>query len=278
MKRLRLLVSLSLLVTLPTGCAVLLDVLRATVQEPTLTFQSVALTDVSLTGLTLDTAWRLDNPNAVEISLASIEYALSVENAPVISGSPAQGLQIPAQGSTVLHFPATVTFQSVGILVQTFASKDTATYKVGGAIGVQTPMGVLKLPLEKQGTFEVPKLPAVQFSPPRIASLSLLGATIEFPLEITNRNSFELPVDGITGSVFIAGERIGNISTGNLGRLGDHGKRMVTLPLTVSFLNTAQAVISAVQNGQAQVRLEASLQSGSAQLPIKTEQLLNFTR
>lgn len=278
MKRLRLLVSLSLLVTLQTGCAALLDVLRATVQEPTLTFQSVALTDVSLTGLTLDTAWRLDNPNAVAISLASIEYALSVENAPVISGSPAQGLQIPAQGSTVLHFPATVTFQSVGILVQTFASKDTATYKVGGAIGVQTPIGVLKLPLEKQGTFEVPKLPAVQFSPPRIASLSLLGATIEFPLEITNRNSFELPVDGITGSVFIAGERIGNISTGNLGRLGDHGKRMVTLPLTVSFLNTAQAVISAVQNGQAQVRLEASLQSGTAQLPIKTEQLLNFTR
>lgn len=261
-----------------SGCAYLAQFLRTAFQQPTLSFKSVSLTDLSLAGLTLDTIWVLNNPNEVGLSLASIEYALDVEGQQVVAGAPPQGLQIAPGSSSELHFPATLRFQDLVAVVDTFLNKDFASYRASGALGVNTPLGVLRLPLATEGQFEVPKVPLVQFGNPRITNVSFAGATVEFPLAVTNRNTYALPVSGLTGSVTLAGSTIGTLSTGTLGSMEGKGVKNLTLPLQVNFLSAVNAAAAIARGGNVQVQLNAQVQSGGLNLPLSVNQLVNLVR
>lgn len=261
-----------------SGCAYLQQFLKTAFREPTFTFKNMLLNDVSLGGLNLDTLWDLNNPNNVAISLATVDYALFVEDKQVVAGHPENGLQLAANGSSELHFPANIKFQDVAAVVQTFLTKDFASWRAEGSIGVQTPIGVLKLPLAKEGQFEVPKLPAIVFGNPRVTNITLTGATVEFPLTVTNKNTYALPIAGVTGNLAVAGSNVGTLSTGDLGAMDGKGAKQVSLPLTINFLSAAGAVVSAVRGGNAQVSFNAQVQSGPQTLPIKVDQLVSFVR
>ena len=206
--------------TVLSGCAILKDLLNLaskSFQQPGFRFIDVSLTDISLGGLNLDTVWELDNPNNVAISLATIDYALFVENKQVVAGAPPSGLQIGAQGASKLHFPAGIKFADLVAVVETFLTKDNASWRAEGGLGVQTPVGVIRLPIAKEGLFEVPKIPAVVFGNPRVTNVTFAGATIEFPIKVTNKNTYALPIGGLTGNLAIAGSNVGSLSTGRFG-------------------------------------------------------------
>lgn len=264
--------------SLLSGCAYLSQFLSSAFKQPSFRFQNMALSNASLSGITLDTVWRLDNPNPIGISLASIDYALDVEDKQVVSGGPRQGMQIAAQGSSDLHFPANLNFQDLFGVLQTFLNKDNAKYRASGSLGVQTPIGVLKFPLAAEGTFEVPKIPAIQMGNPRVSSVNFQGATVEFPLTVTNKNSYPIPVAALVGNVTLAGANIGTITTGNLGDLSGKGARQVSIPLTVNFMQAAGAATKIAQGGQAQVQFNAQLESGGKKVPINLNQLVNIQR
>ena len=53
-------------VALP-GCAALTKLFASAFKKPTFTFKSVTLSDISLSGVTLNLTYKLDNPNALGI-------------------------------------------------------------------------------------------------------------------------------------------------------------------------------------------------------------------
>ncbi len=142
---------------------------------------------------------------------------------------------------------------------------------------MKTPIGVLKFPISKEGTFEVPKIPTLEFEQPRITNISLAGATLEIPLKLTNRNSFPLPIGGVTGQLTIGGANVGNISTGSLGALEGRGSDVVKVPVTINFASALQAA-NAIRQGKGQLALTGQLQSGQASLPINLSEFENFLR
>ena len=76
-------------------------------KKPTFTFKSVTLGDVSLTGVTLNLTYTLDNPNALGISLAQADYALFVEGHQVVAGKPPNGLASPRTARPTWSSPPT---------------------------------------------------------------------------------------------------------------------------------------------------------------------------
>lgn len=280
MKRLFVLLGVTLLLS---GCAELAQYLNQYIgngqpgfKQPTLTLRSANITNVNLGGLSLDTTWQLDNPNPLGLSLSSIEYALFVDGHQVIAGAPPNGLQLPANGSAELRFPANVKFVDLGGVVETFLTRDRARYRVQGSVGMQTPIGELKLPLATEGDFEVPKVPQVQLGNPRVTNLSFTGATVEFPLTVTNRNGFPMPISQVSGTISVAGAPLGTLSTGDLGQMTAKGARQVALPLQVNFLSAAGAAVTAIRGGNAQVQFNAAVSSGGIAVPMRVDQLVNF--
>ncbi|MBL8923248.1 MAG: LEA type 2 family protein [Myxococcaceae bacterium] len=274
----RLLPLVAAVAVFSSGCAFLKQFLATAFQRPSFNFKNLGLTDISLGGLTLDTIWELRNPNNIGISLASVEYALAVEQKQVIAGAPPQGLQIAPNSASDLHFPANVRFQDLVAVVETFLNKDSASYQASGAIGVNTPIGVIRLPLATEGQFEVPKVPLVQFGNPRVTNVSFSGATVEFPLAVTNRNTYALPITGVSGALSLAGANIGTLSTGDLGNMEGRGVKNVSLPLTVNFLQAASAATVIARGGNAQVAFNAQVQSGGLGLPVNVNQLVNLLK
>lgn len=263
---------------LVVGCATLTQLLDSAFQRPNLTFKDVSLSNLSLNGLTLDTVWQLQNPNPIGLSLATADYRLSVEGKQVLAGSPPNGLNIPAQGSSDLHFPASFKLLEIFPALSDLATKDVARYKVEGTVGINTPIGVLNFPLAYENQFEIPRIPQVQFQPPKVTSLNLRGATVEFPLAITNRNSFSLPIEGVSGALKVSGVSVGNISTGNVGALDGKATKVIALPVTIDLLSAASGLSRALQGGSAPVELHASLNSGGRSVPVDLNQVLNFIR
>lgn len=269
-------VAAALVLTL-SGCAALKNLLSQAFVRPTLSFRDAKLGAVSLDSATIDLTFDLENPNGVGLSLAELDYAFFVEGKQVVAGKPPMGVTIPANGKTQLTFPATVKFADIAPVVTTFLTRDTASYRAQGSVGVKTPIGVVSLPLQHEGSFEVPKIPEVAFGTPRIASISLTGATVEFPVKVKNRNSYALPVDGVSGGLSIAGAKVGTLSTGDIGSLSGNGERMLTVPITVRFLQAASAA-RALQSGSATVRFDGVVRSGQLSVPIEFAQTLSFAR
>lgn len=267
-------VSLALL----AGCSSLNKFLKNAFKKPQLTFKTARLSKASLADATVDLVYQLDNPNPLGLSLASVSYAFFVEGKQVVAGTPAKGLNIAANGKSELVFPANVKFADIVPVVQTFLNKDSAQYKAQGSVGFNTPIGVISFPLEHEGTFEVPKIPQVQFDSPRISNVTLQGATVEFPLTVKNRNTFPLPVASISGALKVAGASVGNLSTGDLGTLEAGSTRQLTLPLKINFLSAAAAASALRSGGNAQVKLDGQLLSGGQNVPLDISQLLNFKR
>jgi len=274
----RLLLPLAAASLMFSGCALLSELLTEVFQKPGFRFKNVSLHNASLAGINLDTVWQLDNPNTVGLSLATIDYALFVDNKQLVAGKPAKGLQIPANGSTDLTFPAEIKFADIVPAIETLLTKDSALWRAEGVLGVQTPIGIISFPLSAENTFETPKLPAVQFADPKVTNISLQGATVSFPLSVTNRSSFPLDLGEVVGTVSIAGTPVGTLSTGTLGQMEGKGARQVSLPLTINFLSAGSAAVSAVKGGNANLKFDAQVKSGGVAVPLKLDQLVNFVR
>ena len=263
-------------VFLVAGCAHLQKLASQAFQNPKVAFSRAALQDVSLSGATVDLFWMVENPNPIGIQVAELDYLFQVEGKQVVAGKPPQGLNIAAKRRGELNFPAAVKFADLVPVLTTFLTKDSAAYQASGNLGFQTPIGVLRFPISHQGVFPVPKLPDVQFESPRITKMDLLGATLEIPLVVTNKNGFALPIDALAGGLQIAGARVGQLNAGSLS-LDAQGSRRVTLPLRVDFAQALSAA-NAIRQGKASVGFDGQLKSGAVTMPVGFSQNLTFTR
>jgi LEA14-like dessication related protein len=259
------------------GCAFLKGLSESAFQKPTLSFRSASLAEASLSSATVNVVYAIENPNAIGLSLADVRYAFAVEGKQVVAGQPPAGLHIPANGTAELSFPASVKFADLASVLATFLTKDFATYRAEGEVGVKTPIGVLRFPLATEGQFEVPKIPKMELGSPRIAHLGLDGATLELPLTLTNRNSYPLPIQSFSGALHIAGAKAGSLSSGDFGQLEARGSRQVTLPLTLQF-SQAGAAAQAIREGRAQITLNVQISSGGSSVPLTVSQMVSFLR
>jgi LEA14-like dessication related protein len=250
-----------------TGCGV---------AKPSLKFKTVQLRETNLEGTTLNVVYALKNPNPVGIQLASVAYKLEVEGKQVVAGKPPDGLKVRPRSVSELVFPAQIKFQDIVPVLLTFLNKDEARFRASGEVGISTALGVLRLPLSYEGVFPVPKVPALDLRAPRVSNLSLTGARVVFPIEVTNRNRFALPLTELAASFAIAGANVGRASAPIGAGLGAGEARTVEVPLDIDFLKAGAAVANALRKGSAPVKLEGALKVGSFSVPLNLSRNVSF--
>jgi LEA14-like dessication related protein len=253
------------------GCSFFQSLLARNFQKPGLTFKSAGLSEVSLTGAVLSLDFQVDNPNDQGLSLAETDYTLLVEGKRILTGKPPGGIQIPGKGSALVTLPATVRFADLASSVAAVLRKGAASYRGEGHLGVDTPIGVVSLPFSAEGKVELPKVPTVSLGSPTLTGISMYGATLRLPLEVTNANAFALPLAEVTGALRIAGAEVGNVAAKDLGKLDARATRIVSIPLTLRY-GAAMDAIRALQSGRTEVALSGALRSGGATIPFEVVQ------
>jgi LEA14-like dessication related protein len=264
------------LLPLAAGCALLRQAIPF--ERPTLTFKDARLPSIDFEGAELDLVFLVNNPNAMGIDLAKATYALAVEGKQVVAGAPSKGLQIPARGSTEVTFPARVHWAQIVPALEALFAQDQVHYKASGSIGLNSPIGVIELPLEHEGTFAAPKMPTFEIGTPRITGLSLTTAQLSIPLKINNLNGFPLPLGGLVGDASLAGAHVGHISLPEAAPVPSGSSTTLLIPLDVNFLTAGTAAAQAIKTGIAEVKIDATLNAAGATLPFKVAKTVQLQR
>lgn len=251
--------------------------LQRALQKPAIRFDRANLAAISLGGVTLDLVFDVHNPNAIGLSLAELDAKLFVENKQLAATKPPGGLTLPARGSTKITLPMQINFADVAGVAHAFLSKDTASYRFEGNLGLKSPIGVVRVPVGAEGRFDVPKIPAIALSQPRIKSLSTTSATIELPIEISNPNALPLPIDMLKGSLRVDGANVASLALDRIGALEPKSSKQIVAPLELHF-GASLAALQALRRGRARMELAGELDSGPAALPIHVAEQVALSR
>ena len=260
-----------------SGCA-WLQVAGGGFKKPSVAYKSASLSNVTLSGATLNVVTSVDNPNAVELALADVDYRLSIDGHPVATGRPPEGLQIPANGTADVTLPATFQYADLGQAVTTVLAKGSAGYRAEGTVGVKTPIGVVHAPLSHEGTFTLPDIPRIALGTPRVTGVAIDHATVELPVTLTPKGSYPIPLQALEAAVTIGGAHIGDVSAKDIGTLEPGTPRSVTLPLTIPFSGALGAAQAILKGGSIPIALEGQLHSGPAPVPFSVKTTAQFRR
>ena len=139
-----------------TGCAAL-------IQAPQVDVEAVHVESVTLTGGTMTLELRVTNPNNFELRGTAVDYALRVGDAAasdprwvdLASGVRQEGFTLPPLGSATVSVPVRFDWVGVGTAVRQLVERKQLGYEAEGAVRVDLPGGVRRIPFRQQGKVSV---------------------------------------------------------------------------------------------------------------------------
>lgn len=252
-----------------TGCAQVKDLVGRAFERPTLSFQSVSIEGFDLQGVTVSLHYRIDNPNAVGLSLAKLGYALDVEGHRAVAGELPTGVRIPARGIAPLVIPVRIVYLELPQALGAVFTRTEVGYRVSGHAGIDTPIGIIDFPFEHQGRAPVPKPPALSIDSARITSTSVTRVGLALKLRVRNGNAFVLPVSSFQYNLSIAGAPVVSAGNCSVARIPAGGNTLVELPLTIDTFSAARAAAAALSGQPMDVSFKGTAGYGSAHLPLE---------
>ena len=265
-------------ILLLASCSLLQQLAGSAFEKPTLQFREARLGRVDFVGAQLDLIFAVTNPNSMGLSLAAAKYSLQVEGHEVVSGMPSHGLQIPPRTTTDIAFPAEVRWNEIAPAIAALFAQDSVRYRAAGEVGIDTPIGVVTLPLEHEGTFASPRMPKLSLGSPQLSSVSLFGARLLLPVTVANPNGFPLPIAGIVGDVTIASAPVAQIAMPEQPPVPPHGEGVVQVPLDIAFVAAGPRVAEAIRTGVAEIALDVTLHAAGVSLPLRLTQTVQLKR
>jgi LEA14-like dessication related protein len=263
----RLLAVLALAASL-AGCAGVEKVLATGFQKPKLTFQSFTPRELDLEGVTLGLVYRIDNPNPIGLPLANVDYKVDVEGRQAVSGSSRTGLHIPASGSAPLELPIRLRYADVPGFLTNLLTKERLGFHVQATAGIQTPVGVIGIPMSYTGEVDRPKLPQIGLAGISLGSASLSGLSFKVRVNVANPNGFALPVGALAYGLKVGGNPVVSAASQGIGSVAGHGKTQLEIPVQLPFAQAADAVNRLMRGGSADVALDGKANFGSMSLPV----------
>jgi LEA14-like dessication related protein len=262
--------SAAALLLLLAACAGIRDLARSALKEPKLTFRSASLEALDMEGATVAFTWDLDNPNGFGVDLARVGWLVEVEGTRIASGDLPGGLKIPANGTGPITFPVRVRFKDVpGIVSLLTSGRDAIRYRLGGTLGVRTPLGVLDLPLSHEDRLALPAMPGFALEGISVRSLGFTEVGLDVRLRVRNPNAFALPLGSLDYALAIAGAPVARIAGAELAGVAGNASAVVAIPVRLDVGSAGRAAAEVARGGEVQVDLTGRALVGGIPLPLE---------
>ncbi len=256
------------------GCAEVGKLAASVVIPPKLTYRAVNVREFDLEGATLAFDFDIENKNGFGLQVAKVAYGLEVEGTRIAGEAPG-GLKLPAQAKAPLTLTARLRYQDVPALISVLGKKDAVAYKLSGTVGVQTPVGVLDLPVSHQGELPLPQLPRVALDGVAVRSLSLTSLSFEVRVRLTNPNAFPLPAGRLDAALSLGGNEVARVENRALAAVTEKGSAVVAIPVRLDLSRAGRAAMDLSRGAPVQVGVHGEAQLGPAKVPLNLEQRLS---
>jgi LEA14-like dessication related protein len=142
------------LLILLTGCSLF-------VKKPDVSVKSVTLTGLDTKGVGIDFLLAVANPNSYDLTLSGYRFDLYVSSLPLSRGESGDKTLFPGKSVTEVRLPARIEFRDLLRVLKTVPDPDQVPYRLKAAINMQAPLGSFMLPVDRVGTFALPRGPLV---------------------------------------------------------------------------------------------------------------------
>lgn len=249
-----------------SGCAAVGELAKSAFKRPTLTLRQVSIAAIDFDGATLAFDYQVENPNGFGLTLGRLQYWLELEQRVVTRGEAPGGLSLPASGAAPVRFTARLPFAEVPRIVELVRSREPVHYKVGGVVGVDTPIGIVDLPLSHAGTVDLPRVPEFKVDSVAVRMSSLTELEVALTLDVANANPFPLPGGELQYAVAVGGAVVASAEAGEVAKVPAKGHGKLVIPVRLSLLGAGRAAASAVRGGS-EVRLSGQARFGAISTP-----------
>lgn len=251
------------------GCAGLQDLARVAFQQPKLTFRTASIQSLDLEGATVGFQFDLENPNGFGVDVARIGYQVEADGSRIASGDLPGGLAVRAKATSPITFPVRVRYRDVpGIVLLLKSGKQEIPYRLSGALGVNTPVGVVDLPLSHSATLKLPAIPRFGIEGLAVKSVGLTSVGLGVKVRVSNPNAFSIPAGKIDYALAIGGAPVASAEGAALGAVGGGGSAVVEIPVRVDLVSVGRAATALVGGGEVQVGLKGTADVAGLPLPL----------
>ena len=212
------------LVVTTTACTTLQHELKNYLNKPVVTYQSISIGKLAIDGIELNPTFNVNNKNTFPIPINEATYELFLNGDKALAGSTTSIGTLPANQDKDVTLSLNLTQESLISLQHILLRDKQINYQIKGDVNA---MG-LTLPFEKSDTLYVPDLDVVDM---QVINASFTQLDIILKLNVTNTNSFNLPLENIHYSVTSNHNILfnGDIKNQNIKK----GENTIELPLTI---------------------------------------------
>jgi len=240
-----------------TGCSELEPFL------PKVKFDKLGVRDITFQQANVDFVFSIENPNPVNVSLASFTYALGFEETPLLSGDNLDGFELVAMGSSDLELPVDLVFADAWNTVQATRGEDEIGFGLDGKFGFDIPeMGEVQVPYDAGGSFPALRTPVINLKALRATKVDLFTqtASLELDLGIDNDHFSTLFFSSLDYDLKLGGSSVADGLIADLAEVDGANSETVILPINVNLLNVGTSVVNAITgNGALDVKLAATV-------------------
>lgn len=235
MNRKKTLLTLMSIITI-AGCAALQDF----VEEPTIEFENIDITNLSLFQSTPVFTFKATNPNPVGVTVKKIAYDLKINDKKFVKGVTEKKIVLPASGSSTFDLPFTINHLDLFESLSEFGGADQVKYDLSGVAGFE----LFEIPYRKEGFIKIPKLPKISLKSVDVGKLSSKGASLTFAIDLENTNPFAVKLLELDYGIKLGGKEFATGTAHTIPLIGKKGKSTLTLPLNVSFSKLGMSVLN----------------------------------
>lgn len=147
----RYILPLLLLVTLIAGCT------SVFVKEPVVTVKGLNMVSLDAGGAAMEVNLVVENPNGYNIKLLGYSYDLQVMSLPLVKGGARDEIDFAPKAATEVRIPLRIAYGDLIALMKRNPDPDQVPYRLKAGLDLDTPVGHMTVPIDRNGTYRIPK-------------------------------------------------------------------------------------------------------------------------
>ena len=140
---------LLLLLMMLAGCT--------TVHQPVVTVKDLNVVSLDPAGAGLELFLRVKNPNSFDVTLRGYSYDLRVMATPLVKGGAREEMKFAGEAETDLRIPIRITYGDMLEILKRKPDPENVPYQLAAGLDIETPMGQMTVPINRTGTYAIPK-------------------------------------------------------------------------------------------------------------------------
>jgi len=133
-----------------TGCSLF-------VTKPQVAVKAVNFSGINRGGVELEFLLAVTNPNSYNLKLMGYSYSLFVSALPLAQGEKREVVEFAGNATTDFKLPVRITLQELLEILNNRPDFDHIPYQLKADLDLQAPFGRIAIPVNKNGTFAVPR-------------------------------------------------------------------------------------------------------------------------